>query len=267
MKPRAVLPSIALVVAAIAAGCGGSGVTPSSPGSPGAGGSAVPPSGAGSAGANILPMDLRYTCGAFAFGPEMLTAGPGNDELADTPIAAALRAHLAGAGPDIDFLPDSGWHLTGDNGRAAEFVSVGGEMGMKSVSLENTAAGWNVTGWGDCTAVIQLPDGLGVAEWAFDPAAPRPGPASQVFEVLVTERACNSGQPADGRIAGPEIVRTDTAVMLIFAVRPRLDGGGVQTCPSNPPTRVTVDLGEPLGDRVLLDGSRLPPGDPAEPIL
>jgi hypothetical protein len=48
----------------------------------------------------------------------------------------------------------------------------------------------------------------------------------------------------------------------MFAVRP-LPGG--QDCPSNPPTRVTIDLGQPLGDRTLLDGGRLPPGDPAQP--
>ena len=30
-------------------------------------------------------------------------------------------------------------------------------------------------------------------------------------------------------------------------------------CPSNPPTPFTVDLDEPLGDRLLLDASTLPP--------
>jgi len=30
------------------------------------------------------PLSLRYTCGTFPFGPELLAAGPGRDELANT---------------------------------------------------------------------------------------------------------------------------------------------------------------------------------------
>jgi hypothetical protein len=203
---------------------------------------------------------LRYTCGTFPFGPELLTAVPGNAEQAANPAAGALRAHLAGIGPDIDFLPDTGWTMTGMNDRVAEFVSLGGDLGMKIVSVENGPAGWKVSGWGDCQPRIALAEGLGEAEWAFDPAQPKPGAATQVFDAMVTEMNCNGGQPADGRIVGPQVVRSDDTVLVIFAVRPR---PGAQTCPSNPSTRIRVDLGEPLGDRTLMDGGRLPPGDPA----
>ena len=212
--------------------------------------------------AAVDPFALRYTCGTFPFGPELLTAAPGVDEQAANPAAAALRAHLAGAGPDIDFLPDRGWHMTGMDARLAEFVTVGGDLGMKSVSVENGATGWKVSGWGDCQPRIELPVGLGAAEWAFDPVQPKPGPATQVFDAMVTELSCNSGQPADGRIVGPQVIKSADKVLLIFAVRPR---PGAQDCPSNPATRVTVDLGEPLGPRQLLDGGRLAPGDPAQP--
>jgi hypothetical protein len=210
----------------------------------------------------IDALDLRYKCGAFPFGPELLNAGPGSAEQADNPAAAALRAHLAGSGPDFDFLPDTGWHLTGMDARVAEFVQVGGDLGMRTVSLENGPDGWQVTGWGDCQPRIDLALGLGPAEWAFDLAQARPGPATQVFDALVMEMSCNSGEPADGRIVGPQIVSSAETVLVIFATRPR---PGAQACPSNPPTRVRVDLGEPLGDRTLLDGGRLPPGDPAKP--
>jgi hypothetical protein len=205
---------------------------------------------------------LRYTCGTFPFAPELMTAAPGTDEQGANPAAAALRQHLAGAGPDIDFLPDMGWHLVGMDAKLAEFVAVGGDLGMKSVSVENGAAGWKVSGWGDCRPTISLADGLGEAEWAFDPAQPQPGPATQVFDALVTEMACNSGQPADGRIVGPQLVKSPDTMLVIFAVRPRPGG---QDCQGNPSTRVSVELGEPLGNRKLLDGSRLPPGDPTQP--
>lgn len=212
-------------------------------------------------GAASLALDLRYTCGTFPFGPEVLTAGPGNAEQDANPAAAALRAHLAGEGPDIDFLPDSGWRLAGMDARTAEFVVVGGDLGMKMVSLENGATGWKVSGWGDCQPRVQLPAGLGSAEWAFDPKQPKPIATTQRFDAMVTEMECNSGQPADGRIVGPQIIKSADTVLVIFAVRPR---PGAQSCPSNPATRVGVDLGEPLGARKLLDGGRLPPGDPTQ---
>jgi hypothetical protein len=230
-------------------------------------GDSAPPSGtaAPDCSAVIEPIDLRYTCGEFSFPPGLVTAGLGNAEQANDPAAAALRAHLAEDGPEEDFLPNTGWHLVGMDPGKAEFVAIvpGGDPGWATVSVERSFEGWNVTGWGECRPRIDLAEGLGPAEWTFDPAGLQPGPATQVFEALVTELSCNSGQPADGRVIGPEIVTSADTVLLIFAVRPR--PAEFQTCQANPTTRVTVDLGEPLGARKLFDGGRLPPGDPAQP--
>lgn len=205
---------------------------------------------------------LRFTCGRFPFGADVLAAPARKDENAPTPMAEALRRHLALPGPDIDFLPDDGWTLVGFDGSAAEFVTVGADLAMTVAFVTNDGAGWKVTGWGGCQPEIILGAGLGAAEWAWGgPGAP--DPTTQVFEALVTERACASGKSADGRIVGPVIVKSGDAVLVIFGVRPL--GGEFQTCPSNPSSRVTVDLGEPLGDRRLLDGGRLPFADPTEP--
>jgi len=235
-----------VVLAAAIVGCGGGGPS-------GSGASAAP---------SNDPLALRYSCGRFNFGPEILGHGPGSAERDPNPAAEALRRHLALPGPDIDFLPDTGWILAGIDAQDAEFIALGGDLGMKSVSVENGPSGWKVSGWGDCSPRIVLADGLGAAEWHFDPGAPVPGPETRIFDVLVTEMSCASGRPADGRIVGPAIVASDDLVLVMFAVRP-LPGG--QNCPSNPSTRVTIDLGEPLGDRALLDGGRLPPGDPTKP--
>jgi hypothetical protein len=253
-----------VLVLALAAGLaialvGRGGAEPAPERSPGAP-SSLPTMPGGEAGPAVA--DLRYTCGSFPFRAGLLEAGPGDDERGADPVAAALRAHLAAPDMDADFLPDTGWHLVGNDGRTAEFVAVHGEFGMAVVYLALEESGWSVSGWGDCQPRLALPAGLGDAEWAFDLTKPRPGPATQVFDALVTEVSCNSGEPADGRIVGPTIVRDTDRVLVIFATRPR---PGVQTCPSNPSTRVVVDLGEPLGDRELLDGGRLPPGDPMRP--
>jgi hypothetical protein len=235
-----------VVLAAGIVGCGGAG----------------PSGSAGSAAPSNDPLALRYTCGRFNFGPEILSEGAGSAERDPNPAAEELRRHLALPGPETDFLPDTGWILLGIDATGAEFGALDGDLGMKSVSVENGPNGWKVGGWGECQARIVLAEGLGPAEWHFDPGVPVSGPETQVFDALVTEMTCASGRPADGRIVGPEVVSSGDVVLVMFAVRP-LPGG--QDCPSNPSTRVTIDLGEPLGDRALLDGGRLPHGDPTQP--
>jgi hypothetical protein len=210
----------------------------------------------------IAGLDLAYTCGRFPFGPALVAAGMGTAEQEPNPAAAALRRHLTGPGPDIDFLPDTGWLLAGMDDRGAEFITRGGEMGLLSVSVEPAATGWQVTGWGDCTPRLVLPDGIGPAAWRLAPEQAPIGPETQVFDALVSEMACASGRSADGRILPPIVARGDGEVLVAFAVR-SLAGG--QDCPSNPESRVRVDLGEPLGDRRLLDGGTVPAADPSRP--
>jgi hypothetical protein len=206
--------------------------------------------------------DLRFSCGTFPFSAEILAAPGRHDEDAANPAAEVLRRQLAQPGPDFDFLPDDGWTLVGMNDRLAEFVIVGGDLGMKSVSIENVGGQWQVSGWGDCRPMIVLGAGLNEAEWRWG-GPDIPGPDTRTFDALVTERSCASGQSSEGRVVGPQIVRTDEMVLVVFAVRPL--PGLTFTCQGNPSTRVPVDLGEALGDRQLLDGGRLPFGDPLEP--
>lgn len=84
---------------------------------------------------------------------------------------------------------------------------------------------------------------------------------STTIEVLVNEQACHGSQPTElERIVPPEITADDETVTVTIAVVPPT---GDQTCPGIPPVPYTVDLGEPLGDRQLLDGSQTPPAPPA----
>jgi hypothetical protein len=231
------------------------------------GGATGPPSASGSppaANVSAVPGELdalRYSCGRFPFEAALITAPARTDEDAPAPFAAALRAHLAIPGPDTDFLPDHGWTLAGADAAGAEYVTLGGELGMKSVSVELGPAGWKVTGWGDCRPRLVLPPGVGDAEWTWGgPGAP--GPDTRRFEALVSEMSCAGGQSPLGRILGPDVIATADSVIVIFAVRQL---GGAQTCPGIAPTRVAVDLGQALGNRTLLDGGRLPYGDPMVP--
>ncbi len=204
---------------------------------------------------------LQFTCGRFPFPATLLTDQPGHAQDAATPLGDALRRGLAEDAPDRNFLPPVGWTLVGSDAAGAEFVTVDGDLGLKSISFENGAAGWKAAGWGDCRPNLILPEGIGTADWVWDDAG-RPTPATQTFTARVTERACASGRAPIGRIVGPVVVPSADTVLVIFGVRSQQ---GTQTCPGNPGVPVPVDLGVPLGDRHLLDGGHLPYGDPTAP--
>jgi hypothetical protein len=64
-------------------------------------------------------------------------------------------------------------------------------------------------------------------------------PSAVEIDVLVNERACASGQDAEGRIASPQVEYGDDVVVVTIRVIPK---PGPQTCPSNPDTPFTLTL-------------------------
>lgn len=113
---------------------------------------------------------------------------------------------------------------------------------------------WMLSALGTC-AITSSDPGAGSATVTLDPAGP-PTPGSTAVALLVTERSCNSGEDAEGRVEVATLRETDSAVELVITVEPRAGG---HDCQSNPPTPFTVELDEPLGDRQLLDASTVPP--------
>jgi hypothetical protein len=211
------------------------------------------------------PPALRFSCGdpAFTFPPAALT-GPIGAELFPDPAAATLRAHLAGDGPDFEWLPDAGWRRLVDTGAGVLFQAANpgpdaAAGSMVFVAVAVSAEGWQVTGWGECQPEPVLGPAIGVARWWPDPAKPIPEVASTGLDVLLVERACASGRPPVGRVLAPVVTSAPDAVTILLAVR---SAGGGQDCQGNPPFALRVELPEPLGERRLLDGSTLPPRDP-----
>lgn len=199
------------------------------------------------------------TCGGGpSFSAEALE-GPGGAENGADPAAVALRQHLATDHIDIDWIPDAGWievsRTDADVLYLAPDPAAEGSWYFASVGLD--ADGWEVDGWGGCPLQPDVGPGMGIASFRVAPDEEL-DPAAIEIAVLVTERACNSGEDAEGRIVVAEIDEADDSVTVTFAVRPR---GGAQECPSNPETPFVLALPDPLGDRVLLDGSSVPPRD------
>ena len=210
--------------------------------------------------------EVRYSCGGPpGFVPSLLDV-PGAAEREAHPSAEALRAAIADIGPDIDFLPAAGWWLVSRDASSAQYLAprpvVGDDPPFAHASVEVMDGAWRIAGWGDCRPEVLL-EGRNVATWVLDDTLPPPGPATTEVTAFVTERTCTGGQPMGARLQPPRITRTDDSVLVVFAAVP-LEGDAFD-CQGNPSTKVTFDLGEPLGDRQLLDGAFFPAVEPVAP--
>jgi hypothetical protein len=199
------------------------------------------------------------TCGGGPSFPAAVLDGPVGAEDGPGPAAEALRRHLATDHIEMDWLPDAGWIEVSRTDSLvlylARDLAAGGTWLHVSVGREGEE--WEVDGWGGCSLQPDLGPGLGIASFRVAPAEDLDATATEI-PVRVTERACNSGEDARGRIVVAAIDEGDDSVTVTFAIRLRL---GAQTCPSNPETPFVLELPEPLGDRSLLDGSSIPPRD------
>ena len=94
---------------------------------------------------------------------------------------------------------------------------------------------------------VVVDDGLNTVDFVVTST----DPASSVIVVEASERGCASGQPVGDRLQEPRATQTDT-IYLYLAAEPAT-GGDIQTCQTSPSTTVEIDLGEPLGEREVLD--------------
>lgn len=200
---------------------------------------------------------MMVSCGGRPFPAEVLTA-EGDVERDDHPAAAALRTLLADPNAD-DLLPQTGWRLAVSERDGAVYIAdlPGGDAPFAEVTVRNEEGVWRVEGYGHCRPTADVGPGLGLAEFRVGPGTEL-RPELTEIDVLVTERACNSGEDATGRIVDPAIIADAATVTVVFGVVPR---PGNHTCPSNPETPFRLELREPLGERRLLDGAPVPPRD------
>jgi len=113
---------------------------------------------------------------------------------------------------------------------------------------------------GAVVACVMLLSGCSTGPFASgEPAdlalASEPSADATELDVLVMERACASGRPADGRMSLDDVEVTPSEVRLQVSVR-GLDGD--QDCQGNPWTPLTVQLDTEVGDRVIVDANESP---------
>ncbi len=75
--------------------------------------------------------------------------------------------------------------------------------------------------------------------------------SSQSFTVQVSRLGCNGG--VTGAVLEPTITFGDSEIVVTFAVESLPPG--MYTCPSNVEVPSVVNLGQPIGDRKLVDGA------------
>jgi hypothetical protein len=212
---------------------------------------------------------LRYVCldDHASFTIAELANAPEAGARDDAAHAALLALIDEQAALEEGEIGADGWHRVVDSPTEVVFLAetpeseapfsvvhvVPGDAGVIAVD------GWAVDSYGACTPRPVVPDAVSVADWWVDPDAEPIGPDSDVISALVHERACASGQDAEGRIPPPDIVYGQTEVTITIVVQKR---DGDQDCQGNPLTPFTIELDEPLGARELLNGGQLPPGDP-----
>lgn len=201
---------------------------------------------------------VSVTCGGPAFSADVL-ASEGGAEEGNDPAAAALRA-LLDTPEALNLLPRAGWKVAVRHDDVVLFVADAppdSEPPLVDATFERVGGAWRATGFGQCWPQADVGPDLGLASFRVAPGFELRPDATRI-DVLVTERACNSGEDARGRIVKPAVVAGAESVVVVFGVRPR---GGDQACPSNPETPFVLELSAPLGDRLLLDGSSVPPRD------
>ena len=93
------------------------------------------------------------------------------------------------------------------------------------------------------------------AVWVVDGDA-APSPASSSFTALVSRLRCSGG--TTGRILRPGVVVTHTEVIVRFTAEAL--GPGAFTCQGNDWVPYRVDIGQPIGNRTLVEGGCAPGG-------
>jgi hypothetical protein len=200
----------------------------------------------------VIPFEYRCD-GRVGFTAADLTAPPvGVADL--SPLNGFAQEEVERA------TPGTAWRLVFDEGPRRLLVRVTSPSHVEYVRLEyQTYAGasggilWAYAGSGDCEPWAWF-KGEGQGGYLrFDDDAPRPRASSRRLHLLVSYLlACRSEVRVTGR---PRVVMTDEAVIIGVPVRTRLAG---DMCIEGQPTRITVRLPEPLGDRVVYDGGTLP---------
>lgn len=206
--------------------------------------------------------DGELVCGDASFGEGELASMPSLDTLPGEVLAAVddtgesavdrtLDWRVAAADDDEvvlirQFAPEEPAAARGDTHGTMRLAPITGAPNIPDGT-------WFV--WSGSSCSPRLADGAGDGQAELR-LADTPSADDRELTLLVMERRCASGRSADGRIDLDELSLTEDQVRVRVSVRP--PPGDAQDCQGNPWTPYTIDLGEPLGDRTVVDANLVP---------
>lgn len=163
---------------------------------------------------------------------------------------AALSVFPDGVDVDWRVLHEDDNMLTIGLGRWTEQ----GPTSQRAQVLEVVRDGdaWRAAGWGDCRLAPVLKEGN---SWA-EVTGYRGDSGSARLTARLNERECTSGGDPDRFLHGPFLDETSEKVTIYWTSEPPKGG---QDCQGNPTINPVLELTQPLGTRVVLDGSTYPP--------
>lgn len=173
-------------------------------------------------------------------------------------IEAAIADFLASG--EGAFWPQDTWRILHEQDGQVLIASVersadGTSFG--TMNIEHQDGAWRWAGSSlreDCLLAAALPEGMTRVDWRLDPTYPIT-PHSTEIHLLVTGRDCNSGRPLGDRLLGPQVIVTDTEILVALAAAPNDDPPGTtHNCQGNPEEPVTITLSATMGDRSVTDG-------------
>jgi hypothetical protein len=134
-------------------------------------------------------------------------------------------------------------------------------LSMTILAKKSDGRWWRGGGPSECELLRSFGDGMDQAAWA--PFGDPPGPDATTLELEVRRPICHlDGEgTAHEELADVIIEYRDDAVLISPRLEPWQEG--TNPCYEGPPVPVRVDLTEPLGDRVLLDGLFYPARPPS----
>ena len=179
---------------------------------------------------------------------------------ATMPASAALRRQIAESSTIEEArLPPSGWLRVAESASTVLFVAPG-DARTPWLQVEfriDPVQGVRKATVGQCHMRPLAAPGTTLADWWLDPSVEAPRPGDTSILALIEEAACASGgAPGAHPAAGGRLrERPDRR----YVRDPALPG--TQSCIGNRPFSVVINLTQPIGGRLLLDGSVFPPRD------
>lgn len=210
--------------------------------------------------------EVKVSCGSDGAGwpPSVMTEGVQGvltDDEARRIFQGILSDPMTGEEAALSLFPDGfdvDWRVLHEDDNALT-IGLGqwtdqGPTGERAHILElaREESAWRPAGWGDCQLSPVLREGN---SWA-EVTGYRGDAASARLTAQVNERECTSGRDPERFLHQPLVVETSEKVTIYWTSEPPKGG---QDCQGNPPIDKVVELKQPLGTRLVFDGSTYPP--------